>query len=301
MRKQSFLAAVIIAFSCNPCAVWAADGKADSIGSGGSRCPYRRIVSLAPSVTEILFDLGLGDRVVGVTRYCRYPPEAQSKTKVGGYVDPNYEELLRLRPDLTVLLTVHAAAQERLRRLGLATLAVDHTTIAGIVGSIMTIGKTCGAEEKAQSRVDDIIATMERIRNATKGSGSPRVLVSVDRSTDVSSSVYVAGKNTCYDEMITIAGGVNAYTGPAAYPAVSTEGILHMNPQVIIDMVPNIDGKEKGRDKILAQWRKAAGVEAVKTGRVYLFEQDYTVIPGPRFIALLQDMARAIHPELHRN
>jgi iron complex transport system substrate-binding protein len=300
MKKLSLIAAFLV-FLCFAIPLPAVDRSAADAGNSGGPCPCRRIVSLAPSVTEILFGLGLGDKVAGVTRYCRYPPEARKKTQVGGYVDPNYEELLRLQPDLTIMLTVHTAAAERLRHLGLATLTVDHTRISGIINSIMTIGNACGAAEKARRKVDDITAEIGRVRNATKGSSTPRVLISVDRNTDAFSSVYIAGKNTCYDELISIAGGVNAYSGAAAYPAVSIEGILHMNPQVIIDLVPNIDGREKVRAKILAHWKKAAGVEAVQNGRVYLFEQDYTVIPGPRFIDLLEDMVRAIHPELHEN
>jgi len=302
MMKQILLAAAVLIFSGIVSLLWSADGKADSSGYSGSPCAYHRIVSLAPSVTEILFELGLGDNVVGVTRYCKYPPEACGKTQVGGYVDPNYEELLRLRPDIVVMLSVHTAAQEHLRRLGLATLTVDHATIQGIVGSIMTIGNACGAARRAEAMVKEIIARLDRVRDMTNGCDRPRVLVSVDRNTDAFSSVYIAGEKTCYDEMITIAGGVNAYTSAtAAYPAVSTEGICRMDPQVIIDLVPYLEKSEKKREKILAQWNSIAGVEAVKEGRVYLFEQDYTVIPGPRFIALLEDMARAIHPELHGN
>jgi iron complex transport system substrate-binding protein len=296
MKKSVFIIAGILAVFFSPATTRAADtAAAASVKSGGSGC--RRIVSLAPSVTEILFELGLGDRLVGVTRYCRYPPEAQTKARVGGYVDPNYEGIVRLRPDLVILLTVHTAAGERLRHLGFATLTVDHTRIAGILTSIMTIGNACGAGKKAEALAGGISARMERIRNAAKGAGPPRVLISVDRTTDALSSVYIAGKNTCYDEMISIAGGVNAYAGAAAYPAVSAEGILQMDPQVIIDLVPSLDGRKKTREKALTQWNMLAGVEAVTAGRVFIFEQDYAVIPGPRLIILLEDMARAIHPE----
>lgn len=294
MKKASVFAALIFSSGV----LWGT-AAADNTGNSTSKS-FCRIVSLAPSVTEILFALGLGERVVGVTRYCNFPPEAKGKTQVGGYVDPNFEELLRLQPDIVIMLTVHTSAQERLRYLGLSTLTVDHATLQGIVGSIMTIGKACGAVLKAQAMVRQITARTDSVRDRTNGCSRPRVLISVDRNTDAFSSVYVAGKNTCYDEMISIAGGVNAYKGAvAAYPAVSTEGICRMNPQVIIDLVPHSSGSEKKLGKILAQWNSIAGIEAVKNRRVYLFEQDYTVIPGPRFIALLEDMMRAIHPELH--
>ena len=302
MNRLPLFAAALLVFFTVTGVLRAADSSAADTGNRGGPCAYHRIVSLAPSVTEILFALGLGDNVVGVTRYCKYPPEACGKMQVGGYLDPNYEELLRLRPDLVVMLTVHTAAVERLRQLGINTLMVDHAAIPGIVGSIMTIGNACGAARRAEAMVLEINARIDRLRNMTNGRGRPRVLVSVDRNTDAFSSVYIAGKKTCYDEMISIAGGVNAYTSAtAAYPAVATEGICRMDPQVIIDLVPDLEKRGKKREKILAQWNSMAGVEAIKKGRVYLFEQDYTVIPGPRFIALLEDMARAIHPELHGN
>jgi iron complex transport system substrate-binding protein len=294
MKKTFFQASALFVFAFNACVL-----RAASIDSGhaGGASPPCRIVSLAPSVTEILFELGLGGRVAGVTRYCRFPPEALAKPQVGGYVDPNYEALLRLRPDIVIVLTAHTAAREHLRSLGLRTLTVDHTTMGGIIGSVAAIGTACGVAPEAGAMARKMAARIDRVKNTTAPCGRPRVLMSVDRTTDAASSVYVAGNNTCYDEMIAMAGGVNAYTGAAAYPAVSAEGILRMNPQVIIDLVPALDGGKHRREKALAQWNALTGTEAVARGRVYIFEQDYAVIPGPRFVLLLEDMARAIHPE----
>lgn len=300
MRKLTTIAAAgVLAFSGIAGTLFAADRDAGGTGNDNSRCVYRRIISLSPSVTEILFALGLGDRVVGVTRYCNYPPEAQRKTKVGGYYDPNYEEIVRLQPDLVVMLTIHSAAREHLRHLNLNSLTVDHTDISGIIRSIMTIGDACGAGQKAQILANGITASMDRIRNKTSGCARPRVLVSVDRNTDSFKNIYVAGKETFYDEMILCAGGMNAYSGTTVrYPVVSIEGIYQLNPEVIIDLLPDRDREKNGREKILAQWNSVSSVTAVKNGRVYLFEQDYSVIPGPRFIAILEEMAKAIHPEL---
>ena len=107
-----------------------------------------RIISLAPSITEVLFTLNLDDRVVGVTRYCDYPPEALAKDKVGGYFDVNYEAVLALEPDVVIHLTEHEDAQRRLQDLGIETLAVNHSRVKGILQSITTIGDRCGAKEK---------------------------------------------------------------------------------------------------------------------------------------------------------
>src|SRR3954470_481013 len=99
-----------------------------------------RVVSLAPSITEVLFELGLGDRVVGVTRYCVFPPEARAKPQIGGYYDPNYEAISAARPDLAVVLPEHAEIRKELEHLGLKVLTVDHTSVQGILASIQLIG-----------------------------------------------------------------------------------------------------------------------------------------------------------------
>ena len=118
--------------------------------AGAAETPaYQRIISLAPSLTEILYALDLGDRVVGVTRYCDYPEGALAKTKVGGLMDPNYEAMVALKPDLVILMTSHRDAKRELAKMGIATLTVPHQTIADIHESIQTIGKACGASQKA--------------------------------------------------------------------------------------------------------------------------------------------------------
>ncbi len=98
--------------------------------------------------------------------------------------------------------------------------------------------------------------------------------------------------------MITLAGGVNAYAGDIAFPVVSREGIVQMNPEVIIDMIPDIDEKDWDKAMISKEWDAVSHVDAVSKGRVYVFGEDYVVIPGPRFILILEKMARLIHPEV---
>ena len=267
--------------------------------SCGEPAYCRRIISLAPSVTEILFALDLGDRVVGVTRYCTFPAEALTRAKVGGYYDPNYEEILRLKPDLVVMLTEDETAKTHLQSLHIATLQVGHNTIADIVNSIRVIGKACGAIKKADSLAAAIRGEIEGIRSRTAGYARPRVMVSVGRGMGSITDLCIAGKNTFYDELIDLAGGVNAITAATIqFPMVSPEGIYRINPQIIIDMVPDLAEKKMTTEKILSEWNTMPDVEAVKTGRIYLFDQSYAEIPGPRFIEILRQLARVIHPEL---
>ncbi len=277
-------------------------GSAAALEDDAEAGPYHRIISLAPSITEVLFALGLGDRVVGVTRFCRYPPEAAKITKVGGYFDPNYEEIVSLKPDLVVVTKEHTTAKKYLHSLRIGLLEVDQNTIDGIVHSILTIGNSCGRGPAARKLVDSLSARIDRIRSKTRDCLRPRILVSVGRSMDSFDDIYIAGKNTFYDEMIGIAGGVNAYTDKTVpFPLIWLEGLYRLNPQIIIDLIPDLAAKEPDRKKIMAAWDRAATLDAVRNKRVYLLDQDYTVIPGPRFILTLERMARVIHPELPWN
>lgn len=262
----------------------------------------QRIISLAPSITETLFALELGDRVVGVTRYCDYPPEANQKARVGGYLNPNFEAVVALRPDLVVTLAAAEQSLSAFDKLRLRTLVVCHKSVGGILDSITTIGRACGAEAKAHQIVSDIQRRIQCIERQTAGLERPRVMFAIERTLGSGrlEDVYVAGCDGYFDTMIWIAGGRNAYRqGAVRFPVVSTEGLLKMNPQVIIDMVPGLARGQFDSETILADWQQLEQVEAVASGRVYLLDDDYAFVPGPRFIMLLEKLARMIHPEIN--
>lgn len=262
---------------------------------------YRLIVSLAPSITEILFALGLDDSVAGITRYCDFPSAARTKTNVGGYYDPNYESIVTLYADLVIMLEEHEKPRQYLSELGLSTLVVNHKSISGILNSITIIGKTCGVDKKAESIVRDLQLRIERVRQKTEGLPRPRVIISVEKNmgSGTLKDVYISGREKFYNEMITLAGGINAYKGDIAFPVVSREGLVQMNPEVIIDMIPDIDDKDLDKAMISREWDVLSQVDAVRKDHVYVFGEDYVVIPGPRFILILEKMARLIHPEVY--
>lgn len=259
-----------------------------------------RIISLSPSITEILFALGLGDRVAGVTRFCKYPPEARKKPAVGGYYDPDYEAILRLNADFIIMLPEHAASRKNIESLGAAILVVDHTTVEGMLRSIETIGGRCGAPVRAKKLSDSLRAGMERIGKATAALAKPRVLVTLGRGMASGSldNLFIAGPGTMYDEFLTISGGANAMPAKGVqFPQISLEGIYTLDPDIIIDMTPDLRAYNLTREKVMAEWKKAARVRAVTENRVYLLEDDYVTIPGPRIVGTVALMAHAIHPE----
>jgi len=266
----------------------------------GSEIPHKRIISLAPSITETLYALGLIDRVVGVTRYCDYPPEALTKTEIGGYYDPNYEAIVALEPDLIIMLAEHEEPRERLANLGYNIIVVNHKSIPGILRSIELTGEACGAAQKAKSITQDIRARMERIREKTEGLPSPRVMISIGRNmgSGTLKDVYISGKEGFYDEMLELLGAENAYAGGVAFPVVSGEGIIRMNPEVIIDMVPDMEQNGWDPEMVYREWDAVSQVHAVKNRRVHVFDEDYVVVPGPRFISIMEKMAGVLYPNV---
>jgi iron complex transport system substrate-binding protein len=238
-----------------------------------------RIVAMAPNTTEILYALGLGDSVVGVSHYAAYPPEAAQKPSVGGTYDPNFEMIVALQPDLVVGLETQKDIAAQLKALGIPFLGVAHEHISEIMQSILTIGKACGAEAEAQQLFQSLQKQLADISAKRTNSGT-RVLVCVGHDESLS-RMYVAGKGTFYDELIGHAGGINACGESAAkYPEISPEGLTTMQPDVVIDILPNPGHFTAG------DWKPC---------RAVVITNDYASIPGPRFVQLLQDFIKATH------
>ena len=261
---------------------------------------YNRIISLSPGITETLFALGAGNRVIGVTRFCKYPPEAQEKEDVGGYLDPNFEAIAALNPDCVFVLHEQEEVHKYLYELQLKFVTVRDETLEDILDSVRTIGEVCGVEEKAGDIIAHIESRMQTVKDVTGGLPRVKVLISVGRNPGTGSleDVYCAGRNTLYDELITCAGAVNAYDGHTiAYPVLSAEGLYHLNPDIIIDLIPDIDSRGLNKTAVIDDWQSIKGVAAVKNNRVHVLSSDYAVIPGLRFILFLEDMARLIHPD----
>jgi iron complex transport system substrate-binding protein len=261
--------------------------------------PARRIVSLVPSATEVVFALGAGDRVVGVSSFCNYPPEARALPRLGGLYDPNYEAIVGLGPDLVLVVPSQEKAKTDLADLGVPCLAVNQADVPGILGSIRTIGAACGLEERAAALVEELAARMRAITRATAQLPRPRVLVCVGRpvGSGALEELYVAGPRSFYDELITRAGGINVVSDTAVeYPVLSKEALVVLDPDVILDMLPDLPERGVSPQHAIAEWDELALLRAVKTRRVHVVTAPDAVIPGPRFIANLERVASLLHP-----
>ncbi len=259
---------------------------------------YERIISLSPNITETLFALGIGEKVVGVTRFCYYPEAARSLPKVGGYLDPNYEAIMRLKPDVVLLIDDFQQIKTFLSQLGIKYISVNNKTVADIRSSIAALGTAFGVRSRADQILNDIDAKLSTMQQRTTMAHRPKVLIVIERTlgTGVIKDAYVAGRNTFYDELIQMAGGINAYYDERiSYPTLSAEGVIHLNPEIIIDLIPQLEQTGLDSLTLAKDWESLSQVAAVKNRRVYIISADYAVIPGPRFILFLEDLAQIIH------
>ena len=265
----------------------------------------QRIISTTPSITEILYALGLGDRVVGVTRFCRYPPEAQAKPKIGDYINPNLEAMAALKPDLVVIQTNPVRLRERLNALHLRSLEVDQQNLQAIYASIRTIAQATGTEKQAAA----LIASMER-RLGEIGARSAalkraRVMFVVGRAPGRLDGLIVAGNASYLNQVLSLAGGENVFgDAVGSYPQVSLEEVMARNPEVIVDIGEMGDADratEARKQSIVALWRRAATVKAVKDGHVYPVAADIFVVPGPRAVNAARQIFALLHPEAAEN
>lgn len=260
-----------------------------------------RIIALAPSTTEILFALGLGERVVGVSKFVKYPAEAAAKPKVGGHFDPDMEALLSLMPDVVVLLSAehNAGLESYLQSLNLGTIKVDDMSVGAILQSVEDLGEFFSKEEQAKNLLSELRGRIEKVKLQTANKVSPRVLVSISREVGTGRvrSLIAAGSDGYHQELLAILNAQNAYTGNVAFPELSREHMIQIDPDIIIDIVLDSEFAKHGREKLLVDWREYTELRAVKEGKVFVLAGDKHVISGPRFVETLEEMARMIHGE----
>jgi iron complex transport system substrate-binding protein len=261
----------------------------------------QRIVSLAPSLTETLFALGLGDRVVGVTRFCAHPQEALALPKIGGHLDPNFEAIVSLEPDLVVVIPSSHDNRLRLEFLGIRVLEVDQHDVEAVLESVSEVAEACGVPDRGRALRGELERELERIQAVVAGAPRPRAVVVVGHQVGEGAvrSVWAAGRDTFYDGVVRIAGGVNALDGGIArYPELSREGLSTLDPDVVLDVIAGVDERRLDLETVREGWMRLTELRAVRDHRVNVLEGDHMVVPGPRLPEMVEAVARALHPEI---
>jgi iron complex transport system substrate-binding protein len=255
-----------------------------------------RIISLAPSNTEIIYALGLEDRLVGVTDYCNYPPEAAEKPSVGGFSTTNIEEVVALAPDLILATSIHESEIiPQLETHGLTVVALAPKTFDDVLDAIEIAGKVTGTVDKAEELLTGMRSRINAVTEKLKDLPEDRVkrvfyLTWHD-------PLMTSGGDTLINEFISLAGGVNIFEELSGAEAVDMEVLLAREPQVFIAGIGMGSGEEQGLQFLMTEER-LANTEAVINGQVYGIHMDLTGRAGPRIVDGLEQFARCIHPEI---
>lgn len=262
--------------------------------------PPGRIVSTAPSLTEILYAIGAGPQVVGVTTYCRYPAEALAKPKVGTFLQPDYERILSLKPELVLVIKNPAQVTSKLRSFGLRAEEVDVDTVSGVLSAILKVGEWSGHSAEARKMHQRLQSELEGVRRSASGRPRQRVLFLVGRSPGTLQGMVGAGPGTFIEELMSLAGGENVLAGsPIQYPKVSLEQVLASDPDFILDMgdFAHAAGKPgQPEAEIVALWSKYPQLRAVRNKRVRVMDSEVLIRPGPRMAEAARTFERILQP-----
>lgn len=253
----------------------------------------QRIVSLAPSITETLFALGLDREVVGVTMLSTYPEAARSKPRVGTFINISLERVVSLSPDLVIGTADgnRTGTVEQLERVGIPVYIVNPRSCEEIFRMTLNIGGITGRVNQAEAVVADLRKRIDRVASLLKGLPEPNVFFQIGIN-----PIITVGKDTLHNELIRRAGGVNVYEDASArYPRCGIEDIIARNPDIII-----ISSMKRGGDflNIRDGWKKWKTLTAVRDDRIHIIEADIVDHASPRIVDGLEKMARIIHPDV---
>lgn len=256
-----------------------------------------RIVSTSPSITETLFALGLGSRVVGVSSYCRFPAAVAGLPKVGSFLRPDAELIARLRPDLVIVHSGPNNVRRQLAALGLTTVIVNKDTLASVYSSIRTIGAAAGAGDRAEVLVAQIQRRLDAIRAAGATRARKKVLVIVGRQPGTLTDLIAVGRGSYLNDLVTVSGGVNVLDDPRLpeYPRISMEAVIRLSPDLIVDagdMGDTVEDHIRRQPTTERLWRQQANVTASQTNGIHAVTSDAFVVPGPRVVEAAETLAR---------
>lgn len=254
----------------------------------------KRIVSLAPSNTEILFAVGAGDRVVGVTDYCNYPYnftawiKAGNMTSIGNYWNPSIEPIIALNPDLVLASSdASAEAASKLRNLGYNVLLLDAENLNDVLNDIFMVGRATNQSDQASALVSSLRTRIDTVaKMAANASSTPKVYDEIWND-----PLMAAGPRTFINDLISLAGGKNIFDDTVSqWPIVSSDSVISKNPDIILSHSTNIASR--------AGW---SSINAVKNNKIYQIDDDIFSRPGPRLVDALEQLAKIIHPEIFGN
>ncbi len=267
-------------------------GEASRFSRGKKSGPPRSIIPLSPALAEIVWDLGLGEKIAAVTDNTRYPELLRTRPKVGGFLTPNVELIVQASPDLVICRKAQSRLSARLRSLGIETLEVADQSIEDVIGSIQRIGKATKTQDRARTLVSRMKRQLDALHRESAGLSKPKVLLVVGRADETLRAIYAAGPKTILGELIRLAGGRNVVTSSlAAYPVVSAEFLESAKPDIIVEI--NTPPTTLPKAAILASWKRLSQVAQGRT-KVVVVRDPSWLIPGPRLLQAAQSLQQLL-------
>jgi iron complex transport system substrate-binding protein len=264
----------------------------------GAARPPQRIVSVAPAITEMLYGIGAFDRVVAVTEFCLYPPEARSLPKVGGWSTPSVERVAGFRPDLVALSDAQAPfLKDSLEKLGSHIEVVKSQTVADAFQAMMALGKATGNERQAAELAAHTRAALETVRRRAGPLPHPTVLAIVDRTPGTLRDLYAVTSGSFLAELIEVAGGrVAVGSTRAGYGRISKETVLELNPDIILDILPASQGSAGPHPE--SAWGELPELGAVRRGQVHVVREEFVPHDSQMIARTAALFAHLLHPEV---
>jgi iron complex transport system substrate-binding protein len=253
---------------------------------------------MAPNITETVFTLGRGDKLVAVSDFCIFPQETKSLPKIGGFFNPNLERLAALRPDLILLQGEHEKVDRFARSRGIRVVHVNMDSLQTIYSGIEKLGTILEAPEAARALCLSIKERLHKFRGKALEFRRKKVFVSLGRAMGSMANLYTIGGPSFLSEVLAIAGGDNIFgdvTQP--YPEASKESLIKRAPDVILEIRPGEIISQEQRDRIISEWRVFKKIPAVTHGHIRVITEDYVLIPGPRIGDVAQILMDALHEE----
>jgi iron complex transport system substrate-binding protein len=251
----------------------------------------KRIISLAPHITEIIYAIGAENELVAVTDFCRYPDEAKNKEKIGGLLNPNIEKMLRLKPTHLFGVPAHEKLNQELQKFDLGVIMIPNETIADMLHSIEEVGKKTDHEDEAKQLITNIGDSLALL----KAEGhSLRAMLIVGREEGTLRNVTVTGSGTFIDEMWQLVGGKNIFSDlPSRYGNITLEEIFRRNPDIIIEF--DIEGAHDViKQEPAREWDIFKNIKAIRNKNLFLIRGTHTLIPGPRMVLLAEDFCQVL-------
>jgi iron complex transport system substrate-binding protein len=266
-------------------------------GAAAAQAP-QRIVSLIPATTEMLFAMGAGRQIAGVSNYDRYPPDVERLPRVGGLLDPNVERLLALKPDLVIVYDTQTDLKRQLERANIPMFHYTHRGLPDIMATMRALGERVGAKAAADAAAARVEQQLEAVRARVAGRPRPKTLLVFGREQGSLRHVNASGGYGFLHDILELAGGSDVL-GDLHQQSVdmSTEMILTRAPDVILELHYGESLKRERMDAERLVWNALPSLPAVKNKRLHLLDGDEFVVPGPRIVIAAERFARTLHPE----